>query len=716
MVSFQRSRRRAEAQWRRRSMDGALWVPEGERQQMQRKPDMGAERPGQQRGAAESAENLARAQGGTPPANGAGGSKPQKLWPDDAEVNPPWESESVRMPAAGAQPATSGDLDWEWDSAIEQAYPSVNINDMTGTGRIPSIVQLTPGASGWSKGVRAPDSARLRRGAAVEQPSAQMRAMRVGNLMRATAIVTGALLVSRVLGLLRTSLFAYTFGQNLSQADAFTNAFTLPDTIFNIVAGGALASAFIPVFTGYLIEKRDKNSAWHLASSALNLSILALTIFAALAFAFADPFLRLTLPSLFVCKVGATCEGPLVVSLTRVMLLQPIFLGGATIAIAILQARQHFLLPAIGQVIYTVSLIGGIAATLVDRRTHLFGGHLEIYGPALGVVIGAALQFLIQIPGLLAASMHYRPSFDIFNPGVREMFRLMVPRILNAALLYVSVFVNRDLLGILGQAGITYGYVTAFTLVMLPIGVFGMAVSQAAFPTLAALVAAGEWTRLRSTITRTIKGVTWLALPSSLVMIVLATPLTTLFLDHGAFDASAVPLIAQPLIFFSIGLLGLSLVEILVRSFYALHDSRTAVEVSVLQFLFVIGLSIILLRPMGASGLALATGLGSLGEALVLLLLLRPRLGGINLRELGGFTLNVIAASVVAALAALFVYRVALLVLPTQATSTTETLKELGRVSAALLAALGFYLGFSRFLRTDDVVSLGAIVRRVFKR
>ncbi len=697
-------------------MGWLLRMSGGERQQMQRKPEMGAERPGQQRGIAGSAGNPLWASAGAPPANGPNGSRPQKLWLDDAEVDPPWETESVRMPAAPVQPAPNGDLDWEWDSAAEQAYPSVNLNDMTGTGRIPAIVQLTPGASGWSKGVRAPDSARLRRGIAVDdQPSAQMRAMRVGNLMRATAIVTGALLVSRVLGLLRTSLFAYVFGANL-QADAFTNAFTLPDTIFNIVAGGALASAFIPVFTGYLIEKRDKDSAWHLASSALNLSILALTIFAALAFAFADPFLHLTLPSLFVCKVGATCEGPLVVSLTRVMLLQPIFLGGATMAIAILQARQHFLLPAIGQVIYTVSLIGGIAATLVDNNTHIFGGHLGIYGPAWGVVVGAALQFVIQIPGLIGASMRYRPSFDIFNPGVREMFRLMVPRIFNAALLYVSVFVNRDLLGILGQAGITYGYVTAFTLVMLPIGVFGMAVSQAAFPTLAALVASGEWNRLRSTITRTIKGVTWLAVPSSLIMIVLATPLTTLFLDHGNFNASKVPLISQPLIFFSIGLLGLSLVEILVRSFYALHDSRTAVEVSVLQFLFVIGLSIILLQPMGAAGLALATALGSLGEAVVLLLLLRPRLGGINLRDLGGFTLNVIAASVVAALASLLAYRVGLLVLPQVGTSLTETLRELARVLISLVVGLGFYLGFSHFLGTDDVISLGSIARRVFKR
>jgi len=136
----------------------------------------------------------------------------------------------------------------------------------------------------------------------------------------------------------------------------------------------------------------------------------------------------------------------------------------------------------------------------------------------------------------------------------------------------------------------------------------------------------------------------------------------------------------------------------------------------VLHFLFVIGLSIILLQPMGSSGLALATALGSLGEAVVLLLLLRPRLGGMDLRDLGGFTLNVTAASVVAALASLLAYRVGLLVLPQVGTSLTETLRELARVLISLFVGLGFYLGFSRFLGTDDVISLGSIARRVFKR
>src|SRR5262249_45199777 len=157
---------------------------------------------------------------------------------------------------------------WGWNPATEQSYVGSDLDDLTGTGRFAAVVPLRPGDRAWSAGVRVPRSARVARapapapsGAAVAdeveedgQPSAQMRAMRAGNLARATVIVSAALLLSRVLGLLRTTLFASTFGLSL-QADAFTNAFVVPDFIFNIVAGGALASAFIPVFTDYLIDK-----------------------------------------------------------------------------------------------------------------------------------------------------------------------------------------------------------------------------------------------------------------------------------------------------------------------------------------------------------------------------------------------------------------------------------------------------------------------------
>jgi putative peptidoglycan lipid II flippase len=552
-----------------------------------------------------------------------------------------------------------------------------------------------------------------------DQPSSAMRALRAGNLVRATAIVSGALLLSRVLGLVRTTLFAATFGIG-TDANAFTNAFVFPEIIFNIVAGGALASAFIPVFTGYLIEKKDRRTAWHIASAALNLSIAALTLLAIIGFIFTPQILNIILHPLFTAPDQT--QANLVINLTRIMLLQPIFLGGATVAVAVLQARQSFVLPAIAQVLYTASLIFGILLTIADNRWGIFGGHLGIYGPALGVVLGALLQLVIQIPGLRHEKMQYRLTFDIVHPGVRQMFRLMVPRLLNAAVLYVSVIVNRSLLNVIsapdGSDGKVYGYVTAFTLVMLPIGVFGMAVSQASFPTMAAFVAAGEWQRLRDTIMRTLRGVTYLALPSALGLIVLAQPLTQFLLGHGQVELDKIYVIWQPLIYFSIGLLGLSLVEILVRSFYALHDTRTAVEVSILQFMFVIGLSVILLDPMGANGLALATALGSTGEALVLLLLLRPRVGGLDLRAYGGFFLSALGASVIAALAALAVYLAGRLVLPVSTTeaSITNTFHLGILLSAAALAGVGAFYTSARFLGIADTVPLDRIFRRILGR
>jgi putative peptidoglycan lipid II flippase len=332
------------------------------------------------------------------------------------------------------------------------------------------------------------------------------------------------------------------------------------------------------------------------------------------------------------------------------------------------------------------------------------------------------LQLVIQLPGLVQAKMQYRPTFSLFHPGMREIIRLMIPRLINAAMLYVSVFINRSLLYLLpNNDGKTYGYVTAFTLVMLPIGVFGMAVSQASFPTMAAFVAAGEWQRLRQTIMRTVRGVTYLAVPASLGMIMLADPLSRLLLAHGHFDLSRLALVSIPLIYFATGLLGLSLVEILVRSFYALHDTRTAVEVSILQFMFVIGLSVLLLDPMGAGGLALATALGSTGEAAVLLLLLRGRLGGLNLGAFSRFFVYVVAASAIAALTAWVVYTAGDYVLHID-TQTAFPLfsRQTGdlaiRLLAAILAASGMYYGFSRVLGISDTVPIERIARRLLRR
>jgi putative peptidoglycan lipid II flippase len=630
------------------------------------------------------------------------------------EERPPWEDDE---PGYGS---------WEWEATVNRSLPSTPLSDVTASGKFSVVLPLTPGMSLWGRGVSAPKAPRAGQGPpnprypgppaappGVEvdaQPSARMRALQPGNVMRATAIITVFILVSKVLGLVRTSLFAGVFGVN-AFSDAYVRAFILPDAIFNIVAGGALASAFIPVFTDYLIAKRDRNTAWHVASATFNAMTLLLTVVAVLCIIFAEPILRITIPTIWTAKPGQIAEGPEVVTLTRVMLLQPIFLGVSTLGVAILQARQRFLLPAIGQAIYTLGPIGGILATLLDRHTGIFGHQLGLMGPTWGVVAGAVLQFSVQVPGLVAAKMRYRLTFDFLHPGVLETFRLMLPRIVNASMNYVAIFISQTLLGLL-NSGATYGYLTAFTLAQLPLSLFSIAVAQAAFPTMTAFVADNQWDRLRATIQSTLRGVMYLAIPASLGLGVLARPIVNLLLAHGRFTDADINAVAIPLIFFAVGLLGLALNEILTRTFYALHNSRTPVQVNLLFLPIVIGLSVILLNPMGAAGLSLAFSVGALGESVVLLLLLSRRVGRLNLSVLGIFGINVLAASLVMALVAVVTYMAATVLLPTARSATVETVYLAIRLGIAMgIAGITYYV-MSRFLHIDDTLPLDRLLGR----
>lgn len=668
----------------------------------------------------------ARKQSATPPNLPNTPHAPAPAWTDDEDLNPPWDHASGRWPIPqpnAARPASDPPRvnDDYIEPLVERSLPSMSMQDFTATGRITALPPLRPGLS-WSRGLKAPQAspgsisgAHVNR-AGVEiddQPSMYIAALKSSTLIRATTIVSLALLVSRIFGMLRTILFAAVFKYGPT-TDAYTLAFTLPDAIFNIVAGGALASAVIPVFNDYMIKKRNGKTAWYVASAAINVSIALLVVFCIIAIIFTEPILRLAFGSIFVgCPSSPECSGPLAVRLTQIMLLQPIFLGGATVAIALLQARQSFMAPALGQVVYTISIVGGILATLVDNKTHLFGGHLGIYGPTWGVVVGAALQLAIQLPALVKAKMVYTPTLNLRHPGVIEIGKLMGPRVLNATVLYTSVFINRFLL--IGAAGVLTGYQTAMTLILLPNGIIGQALAQAAFPTLSTLVSAGEWDRLRQTVLRSIQAIMYLAIPASLGMIVLARPIATALLDYHNFDPKTLPTVYEPLIFFAIGLTGLALVEILTRAFYALENTRTPTQVSLLQFMFVIGMSI-LLDPFGGPGIALASSIAWTGEALVLLILLRQELGGFDFKSLGLFFINVLAASVAASLSALLVYMVGEFLLPPGPHSIFETLMLLARLIAAIIVGGGVYFGFAHFLKIDDVLPLDRLLKRVLKR
>lgn len=583
---------------------------------------------------------------------------------------------------------------------------------------------------------------RLQPAAQSSQDTGMIQKARIG---RATMILSGAFIASRILGLMRTSIFAYVFGTGVA-SDAFLQAFLVPDLIFNIVAGGALSSAFIPVFTHYMIGERDEKTAWHVASSALNLAIAIMMALAFLAIIFASWLVPLYNPGVPQVELG------LIISLSRIMFLQSIVLGGGVIITSILNAKQNFLQPAIGTVLYNVGLILGLIPGLFITA-HIPLAHLTAAQasatilahqiPAAifatwGVVLGALLQVITQIPGILKVGMQYKLTFDYRHPGVIQIGRQMVPRVVNAAMLYVSTFVDRGLilvmvapLPLIDQNGHITQYYQALQLILLPLGIFGMAISTAAFPTLAENVTRERFDRVRTIIQDTLRTILFMSIPSSVGLIVLGLPIIQVLLQHGSYSLDSAESTSVPLAFFALGLVGLASVEILTRSFYAMRDSRTPVIVSIAQFVLKIALSIlflsvIFLNPVsvsaiswGLGALALSTSLAGLLEALVLLWLLQQRIGGLEIRVLGRFAGRVLLASGAMGIALLilrfFLDHILVTTDPGQTLGFLGTVMALIKLLLELGAGLIVYIRVTRMLGIEEFWNQGP-VKRVLER
>jgi putative peptidoglycan lipid II flippase len=538
---------------------------------------------------------------------------------------------------------------------------------------------------------------------------------------RASSLISGALMLSSVLGLLQTFLFTYVFGGG-SDGDAYLQAYLIPNLIYTVVAGGALSSAFIPVFSAYSVGRRDEKTAWHIASSALNLCVAAMIVFSIIGF-----FLAPVLVPLYSHGFKPQ-ELDLIVTLTRVMLVQAVVLASGVIIGAILNTKQDFTRTALGAVLYNIGLDLGLVPGffLTFHASTPAPANLVVYCATLGVILGAILQVGVQIPGLSKVNMRYSFVFDWRHAGVRQIMRQMVPRIINAVMLSFSTAVDRFLLTFLMtsviviQSGLINEYFQAFSILLLPVSIFGSSVSTAAFPTLAGYVARGRLDRVRSIIMETLRGILFLTIPSAVGLIVLAFPIAQTLLEHGNFTLQNAQFTSVALLFFSIGLPALAAVEILTRSFYALQDSKTPVTISVAQFILKIALSVILINmavfgvQWGMGALAFSTSIASILEALVLFILLSQRIEGFDLRDLLGFFGRMLLASAVLAVV-LFVAHVSLdrvldttstdkLFIPGILAALVKLLIELGLGSLAFLIV-------ARLLHMEEMNS--GLVRRV---
>jgi putative peptidoglycan lipid II flippase len=417
-----------------------------------------------------------------------------------------------------------------------------------------------------------------------------------------SVIVMGGFVASKVIGLVRQSIIARTFGAG-EALDAYYAAFKLPDLLLTLIAGGAIATTFIPIFAEHLSQGHT-DRAWRLASAALNILLSAMGIVSAIAAVLAPWLVRhLIAPGFDAAGQALTAD------LLRIVLLSSIVFAASSLVMSVLQAHEHFFLPALADFFYDVGIIGG-ASFLAPQ--------MGVYGLAWGVVAGALLHLLIQVPGLIRFRARYVPTMRTGDRSLLRLGRLMGPRILILGMFQLVFLLSTNL-----ASGLQEGSITALNMgwimMQMPEVVFAMAIATAAFPTMSQLVTRDDHQRLQETVSSTLRAILFLTLPSTVALLMMGRPYIILLFGRGAFDARAADMVFWTTAAFTAGLIGHSLLELAARIFYATKNTLipfwTALGATALN----VALCVVLDAPLGAAGLALANSIAVTLQASTLL-------------------------------------------------------------------------------------------------
>lgn len=442
-----------------------------------------------------------------------------------------------------------------------------------------------------------------------------------------------AMLISRVLGYARDVIIYTKFGQNYL-TDAYNAAFSIPDFLYFLLVGGALSSAFIPVFSGYIATKKEEDG-WIVASTVFNFVMILMIIGITIGFIFTPQLIKMLVPGFDAKALEYT------VLLTRIMFVQSFIMALNGISQGILHSYKHFVSPAIGSILYNFSII--IVGVVLSNK-------LSIMGFSLGVVFGAFLSLVVQIPALLKVGFRYKPIMKLTHPGVKRIFILILPMLIGLSVTQINLFVNQNLASTL-PFGMISALRAAQRLMQLPIGIFAVAVAVAVFPTMTEQVAKGKMKEFRKTMSLGVRTVIFITLPSAVGLIILRMPIVRAMFEQGEFTAANTQATTYALFFYSLGLIGYSAQQVLNRIFYAVQDTKTPVIAGVVTITINIVLSFILIKPLAQGGLALAYSIAGIVNMLLLLSLLRLKIGKIDGRNMLTSFIKTLFSSLVMGLA-----------------------------------------------------------------
>lgn len=496
-------------------------------------------------------------------------------------------------------------------------------------------------------------------------------ATRQSSILSGATVLMIAVFASRFLGLIRDRLLVQNF--NTSEAAIFFAAFRLPDLLFQILVFGSLSVAFIPVFAETLHKKGDEE-AFKFASSILNLSLLLFGVVVALSIIFVAPLNSLFVP-------GFQGEQKILTDqITQIILIAQVILVVGTFFFGIAHTYQRFIIPALAPIFYNLGIIFGIVFL-----TKFFG----MQGLGLGVVLGALLHVLVQIPLIKSLGFKYKFTFDFFNSGVKDVFKLMSIR--NIGLIAEQI---NETVGVALASILSYSSVTLLTfgqhLFAVPIGLFGATIAQAALPVLSKEYARNEIESFKITLLTTMHQILFLTLPAAAILIVLRIPVVRLVFGADQFSWDDTVLTGRTVALFALGLAAQSIVLLLVRAFYAMKNTKIPVVASLITVTVNIILSslFVLYMKLEVWSIGLAYSVSAIVNAIFLIYFLNRKIPGFNNTNLTIPILKMLTA----ASAAAFALYIPMKSLDQLVFDTTKTINLIFLTGIASIVGISIYL------------------------
>ncbi len=436
------------------------------------------------------------------------------------------------------------------------------------------------------------------------------------SILSAAAIISVASIVSAFSGLLiKRVLIAHFFDTIASQEalEAFWVAFQIPDMMFQLIVLGALSAAFIPIFTSK--KKTDPEEAFIMSSIMMNVLLAIFFFFFVIVFIFARQITILRTGVQFTPE-----QITIVTNLTRIMLFAQFFFAISNFMTGILQSFQRFILPAFAPVFYNIGILIGV---------YLLSDHFGIYAAGIGVVIGAALHMAVQFPLVLKLGFKYRFSFNLRYHGIREFFKLMPPRVF-------SIGANEIRKLVLGFFATSLGNLSFFTmqlaltLMAIPIRFFGVPISQASLPFLSEESSTHDYQKFKGLVLQSLHQIAFLTLPASVLLLILRVPVVRLIFGTFNFPWSATVTTSRLVAIIAISIPAQALVQLLIRAFYALKDTKTPLYIAVGDVILYVAMTagFVYFTNLGVYGIAIATTITALIELFLFLLLLNRKITG----------------------------------------------------------------------------------------